>query len=307
MAAMRAERGGLAPHLGDDVDHLVDMLAATERPADWGSGDGKAHPFLSTLKKNTDYRPSGGWGTALKPAFEPMVVARKPLTGSATANVLKYGTGALNIDACRVPTSAAERERMAASAEAFFKTSERVGQKHPDGSTRKSATVYGEYGNASNPPHEGGRWPTNVILDDHTATELDRQTPDTGGAAPASGPSLTGPTAATAAYGARGGASRLFPVFRWQAKAPSSQRPRLPDGTEHPTVKPLDLMRWLVRLVTPPGGVILEPFSGSGTTGMAAAKHGRRYVGIDLNADYLRLSLETRLAQGVLDLTGGAA
>ena len=273
----------LAPHLGDDVDHLVDMLAATERPADWGSGDGKAHRFLSTLKKNPDATPAGGWGTALKPAFEPMVVARKPLAGTVATNVLQYGTGALNIDACR--------------------TSERVGQKRPDGSTSKSATIYGKYDDTSTPPHDAGRWPTNVILDDHIAAELDRQAPDTEGAAPASGPSLTGPTAATAAYGARGGASRFFPVFRWEAKAPSSQRPRLPDGTVHPTVKPLDLMRWLVRLVTPPGGVILEPFAGSGTTVEAALVEGFECIGIERDPDYLRL-IEHRLSRPLQPVLG---
>lgn len=292
---------------------LVDMLAATERPADWGSGDGKAHPFLSTLKKNTDGTPKknpdgtpvGGWGTALKPAFEPVVVARKPLAGTVAATVLKYGTGALNIDACRVPTSAAERERMAASAESFFKMSERVGQKRPDGSTRKYATVYGKFGNfqTPTPPHEAGRWPTNVVLDGHTATELDRQAPDTGGAAPASYGARGGLDGAPAFYGARGGASRFFPVFRWEAKAPSSQRPRLPDGTVHPTVKPLDLMRWLIRLVTPPGGVVLEPFAGSGTTVEAALVEGFECIGIERDPDYLPL-IAARLSKPLQPVLG---
>ncbi|MFC5268436.1 DNA methyltransferase [Kribbella qitaiheensis] len=95
-------------------------------------------------------------------------------------------------------------------------------------------------------------------------------------------------TATGAEYDDQGGASRFFPTFHYEAKAPTSERPR--DGeTAHPTVKPLDLMRWLVRLVTPPGGTVLEPFAGSGTTAEACVIEGFQCIAIEREADYLPL------------------
>ena len=142
-----------------------------------------------------------------------------------------------------------------------------------------------------------GRWPANVILDESQAEALDEQAPATGGSGKASGPSLTGATAASVAYGARnglagepafygdkGGASRFFYV----AKAPKSERPVV-DGVAHPTVKPLSLASWLVRLVTPPGGTVLEPFAGSGTTVEAAMREGFNVIAVEREADYLPL------------------
>lgn len=184
-----------------------------------------------------------GWGTALKPAFEPVVVARKPIVGTVAANVLAWGTGALNVDGCRIEGG---------------------------GSTT------------------AGRWPANVVLDETQAEALDEQ----------SGPSQSrvgkprgadsgegwGMTATGAEYDDLGGASRFFYV----AKADASERPRV-NGTAHPTVKPLDLMRWLVRLVTPPGGTVLEPFAGSGTTVEACIIEGFQCIAIEREADYLPL------------------
>jgi site-specific DNA-methyltransferase (adenine-specific) len=89
-------------------------------------------------------------------------------------------------------------------------------------------------------------------------------------------------------YGDQGGASRFFPTFRYQAKAPTRERPKV-DGVAHPTVKPLALMRWLVRLVTPPGGTVLDPFAGSGTTLQAARDEGFAAVGIEREGTYLPL------------------
>ncbi|AHB31269.1 DNA methyltransferase [Mycobacterium phage HufflyPuff] len=163
-----------------------------------------------------------GWGTALKPAFEPIVVARKPLAGTVAANVLAHGTGALNIDACRVG----------------------------DGSDSQS-----------------GRWPTNVVLDDTQAAEL-------------------------------GEPQKFFPVFKYQAKAPTKERPSYvnEDGNKvaHNTVKPLALIRWLVKLVTPPGGVVLDPFAGSGTTVEACLLEGFDCIAIENEPDYIPL-IEQRL------------
>lgn len=223
-----------------------------------------------------------GWGTALKPAFEPIVVARKPLSGTVAANVLEHGTGALNIDACRIQTT----EDL--NGGAYAKTGNRAvsGSMSPTGLNVPGKTVGKEFEQPS------GRWPTNVVLDDTQAAELDAQTgvttsrkgkPRTGANGHGWGMTATG-----AEYDDEGGASRFFPVFRYEAKAPSSERPSA-GGVAHPTVKPLDLMRWLVRLVTPPGGLVLEPFAGSGTTAEACIHEHMRCIAIEREADYLPL------------------
>ena len=206
-----------------------------------------------------------GWGTALKPAFEPVVVARKPLVGTVAANVPAWGTGALNIDGCRIGTDDTSRHN---KAEMGYGGGN-LPQDYSTGST-------------------SGRWPANVILDEHAAAELDRQSGESSsrigkprGAASGDG---WGMTATGAEYNDQGGASRFFYV----AKAPTSERPRV-GGIAHPTVKPLDLMRWLVRLVTPPGGTVLEPFAGSGTTAEACVLEGFQCIAIEREADYLPL------------------
>ena len=152
-----------------------------------------------------------------------------------------------------------------------------------------------------------GRYPANVLLDEHAAGALDEQTgdmavagntPDSlrsgtedGDAAPrtsqvptyAGGPSVT--------YQDRGGASRFFPVFKYQAKAPKRERPVV-DGVKHPTVKPLALMEWLVTLITPPGGTVLDPFAGSGSTLEAARDAGFNSIGMEAHFPYINLILE---------------
>ncbi|QNJ58589.1 hypothetical protein SEA_CACTUS_103 [Mycobacterium phage Cactus] len=237
-----------------------------------------------------------GWGTALKPAFEPIVVARKPLVGTVAANVLEYGTGALNIDACRIP----------ASDKAKFPTgySKATGDAFAQDAYSKSWTC----GEDKNP---GGRWPTNVVLDDTQAAELDAQTgiqksgtavQRNGGGQKIFGGIAGGENSAgarpDAGYNDEGGASRFFPVFKYQAKAPTKERPSYvnEDGNKvvHSTVKPLALMRWLVKLVTPPGGVVLDPFAGSGTTVEACLLEKFRCIAIENEPDYIPL-IEQRL------------
>jgi DNA modification methylase len=226
-------------------------------------------------------REWSGWGTALKPAHEPIVVARRPLVGTVAANVLEHGTGALNIDGCRVAgeVPSVPQPRFSRDLVAGFGASK------------------GRNGDMSAAP--GGRWPANVVLDEDQAAELDRQ----------SGWSKSPPVDSVIrvkandsigtfkmpdrqthnGHGDSGGASRFFYV----AKAPAKERPKV-DGTAHPTVKPLTLMRWLCRLVTPPDGVILEPFAGSGTTIEAALLEGFRVVAIEREAEYLPL-IQARL------------
>ncbi|NED96463.1 site-specific DNA-methyltransferase [Phytoactinopolyspora alkaliphila] len=249
-----------------------------------GQGADRRAVDLEITKHSTDAaRKWQGWGTALKPGFEPIVVGRKPLAGTVAANVLEHGTGALNIDACRIG----------------------------DASTRRRNTAELGYhgGNISDDYVTGsdsGRWPTNVVLEEGLAAELDEQTGElTSGANPTRRGSdkfrdaygdFKGQEECTPARGAgSGGASRFFPVFRYEAKADAGERPRV-NGVAHPTVKPLDLMRWLVRLVTPPGGTVLEPFAGSGTTVEAALLEGFHCIAIERETKYLPL-IEARIAR----------
>jgi len=219
-----------------------------------------------------------GWGTALKPAHEPIVVARKPLIGTVAENVLTHGTGALNIDGSRIGTT------------------ETLGRaKGGWGNAVVGADNYGNF-DSIGITVEGGRWPANVILDESQAAELDRQS---GVSVSVKGTRTSKPGGVygnskglpshTAEYGHNdiSGASRFFYV----AKANKSERPR--DGdTAHPTVKPLTLMRYLCNLVTPPGGTILEPFAGSGTTVQAALMEGFNVIGIEMTDEYLPLIVE---------------
>ncbi len=163
-----------------------------------------------------------GWGTTLKPAFEPIVLARSPLNGTVAANVLTHGTGALNIDATRIDSE---------------------------------------------------RWPTNVFLDEHQTRVLDT----------------------SEAQGwirqEDGRPSRFF----WHAKPSQRERGRVAvDGVKHPTMKPVALMRELVRLVTPPGGTVLDPFAGSGTTVEAALLEGMRCIAFERDPTYIPL-IQTRI------------
>jgi DNA modification methylase len=252
-----------------------------------------------------------GWGTALKPATELIVVARKPLAGTVAASVLTHGTGALNIDGCRV-AHASENDRRESEA----------ASSHPNsGGGPRRNRVFGtddrsrdEIGNYQAPL---GRWPANLVMthshdcgpDDAPVpcvegcpvTEVDRQSGDRKAGSAKSGRepqaaafsgNLYGAAAregvAFAGYNDSGGASRFFPAFRWQAKARKAERPVV-GGVMHPTVKPLALMRWLVRLVTPPGGLVLDPFAGSGTTGEACAIEGFQCVLVEREAAYLPL------------------
>ena len=267
-AAGRERTEKLAPKAGHENFVGRDNMASL-RGGTLAQEGGFSRPWMSdpeaVERAHWDYAPATpeaaqweGWGTALKPAFEPIVVARKPLAGTVAANVLAHGTGALNVDGCRVAGD-------------------------EDGSRNRQDTT------------GKGRWPANVVLDDTQAAELDRQSGTlASGANPTRRSSdkfrdaygeFAGQAECAPARGAdRGGASRFFYV----AKAPTSERPRV-DGTAHPTVKPLTLMRWLVRLVTPPGGLVLDPFAGSGTTLEAAILEGFRCVGIEREADYLPL------------------
>jgi site-specific DNA-methyltransferase (adenine-specific) len=230
-----------------------------------------------------------GWGTALKPAFEPVIVARKPLVGTVAANVSAHGTGALNIDGCRIGTT----------------------KDVPASVSRTDGAVYGKYaretGDESGHNPNIGRWPANVLLDEEAAAALDAQTGVlAAGNRPKvrSGIGFTGGSVGGEYDGARmdsGGASRFFYV----AKAAQHERPKV-GGKGHATVKPVALMRWLVRLITPPYGIVLDPFAGTGTTAEAAIIEGHRCVLIEAEADHLPL-IQARLAKPIAPTLFGAS
>lgn len=228
-----------------------------------------------------------GWGTALKPAFEPIVVGRKPMVGTTAVNVLAYGVGALNVDGCRVHTEGSEgKEYTVKRLKPGAEMNRTGGNWRPeDGVEYQGKTA-------------DGRWPTNVLLDESQAAALDKQsgvltsgkmTPVQDGAKRQGAAfGMFSARTPTGTYGDSGGASRFFPTFRYEAKAPTSERPNV-DGAQHPTVKPVDLMRWLVRLVTPSGGLVLDPFAGSGTTAEACIHEHMRCITIERDEQYLPL------------------
>jgi len=244
-----------------------------------GSGVGAVKVVDVTAPATPDAEQWQGWGTALKPAFEPIVVARKPLAGTVAQNILTHGTGALNIDATRIETDDDRRRN----------------SRGGDNGLNGEGTFRIRERRVDEQAHTSGRWPANVILDESQAVALDEQSGTSEsrigkprGAASGDG---WGMTATGAEYADSGGASRFF----YTAKATSAERPKA-GKVAHPTVKPLDLMRWLVRLVTPPGGVVLDPFAGSGTTLEAAIVEGFRCIGIEREADYLPL-IDQRIAR----------
>lgn len=205
-----------------DLSHAIDKhhgMQRTDRVVQTIDRDGVLGATRTVLSKGTpvteDAQRWEGWGTALRPAFEPIIIARKPPEGNLVRNVLKHGVGGINIDDGRFAD---------------------------------------------------GRWPTNVAFDPGQADALDV---------------LTGTWQGESL-------SRKFPIFRFDHKPSSAERPRA-YGVSHSTVKPLALMRWLITLVTPAHGLVLEPFAGSGTTIEAAAHGGYRIVGIEKDASYVPL------------------
>jgi DNA modification methylase len=227
----------------------------------------------------------GGRGTGLKPGHEPIVLAQKPFKGTIAECFATYGTAHLNIDACRLPGS----KSVPASPRRVEGSGWGKGLNKADGTT------------SGYQPHVG-RWPPNVALDQAAAALLDQQSGELGSGVMRAGTvragefGYSGGGAGAVAtnhdtYGDTGGASRFFYV----AKPRNAERDRgvehLAGGNEHPTVKPVELMRWLLRLVTPIGddgpGLVLDPFLGSGTTGMAARLEGIPFVGIEREAEHV--------------------
>ena len=190
----------------------------------YGGESGATRDYEVTAPATSLAKRFEGWGTALKPAFEPIVVGRKPLAGTVAANVQQHGTGALNIAGCRVPMSA---EDAAAVSAKHAGTDVAAYQRPPGASLHLSVDPMPLHAARA---HDAGRWPTNVVLDDTAADDLDRQsgTSTSRAGVPRAGASGDGwgMTKTGREYTDSGGASRFFPTFRWEAKAPSSERPR---------------------------------------------------------------------------------
>ena len=260
----------------------------------------KRGPSYETTPATDAARQWEGWGSALKPAWEPVILARKPLEGTIAQNVLAWGTGGLNIDGCRVHAGDAQ-----------------AGRKRHGGGIAENHTSFV----LPDSDHESpaGRWPANLILQD--SPEVLAGFPQAKGQQGA----LTGaePSSKTAnAFGEFAGRAPSEPRgdtgsaarFFYCAKASRKDRDEGLDGfaaqyaardngfsdklsnskspraNTHATVKPTDLMRYLCRLVTPPGGTVFDPFTGSGSTGKAAVLEGFSFIGCELDAEYVAIA-----------------
>ena len=262
--------------------------------------DGSGKTFYITEPATEAAKQWNGWGTALKPAHEPICVARKPLIGTVAANVLEHGTGALNIDACRVEHVTINGGNLADNP-------------HLRGTKLRSApvaTAFGREGDETALTSAAGRWPANVIHDgsDEVLNTFagygDKSSPWIGNDKPhgAKGGRMFGGSEQNidvkSEYKDSGSAARFF----YTAKADRDERG---EGNTHPTVKPLDLMRYLCKLLCPPsGGILLDPFMGSGSTIIAGRRFYQHCIGIELEEKYAEIAVK-RLSQEVLDFGGG--
>lgn len=253
-----------------------------------------------------------GWGTGLKPTVEPIVMARKPVEGTIANNVLTYGTGGLNIDASRI--EAQDQDLLDAAV------------KRMSGNSVKGQLNFA--GNKTIKPNSAlGRWPANLILDEDTAELLDEQSGYSKSGAAGKKASSGFPGGGydgeyTVPYGDSGGASRFFYVAKASKRdrnegleeleesvagsysgnvanngnkiGAQPDKPNQPAKNFHPTVKPTSLMEYLIKLVTPPNGTVLDPFTGSGSTGKAAILQSFDFIGIEMTEEYLPI-IEGRL------------
>ena len=285
-----------------DVSKAIDKEAGAEREV-VGTRKGAAtcatnslvvfRPEYDETSPTTDAAKQwDGWGTALKPSHEPAVLARKPFPGTVAQNVQTYGTGALNVDGCRIGTEPPAPRNAP-------KKIMRGGKFHAAADTEKEMSHY-------NP--DSGRWPANIVHDG--SEEVLGVFPVTGASSASmrgelhgriygNGKGASGSDSMRGHDDNGGSASRFF----YCAKASPSERG---PGNNHPTVKPIALMRYLCRLVTPPGGVVLDPFAGSGTTAIGARLEGFRAVLCEREASYLPIITGRLGCEVVQDEAGGA-
>jgi DNA modification methylase len=270
-----------------DVSKAIDKAAGAEREVlgvAGTTGGGRSKDYLAgnysaTAPATPEAQQWQGWGTALKPALEPITVARKPFNGTVASNVLEHGTGAINVDGCRVDASGADLSRV--------------------NNTSLGSASGGIYGKAGAFVSEGsplGRWPANLIHDG--SDEVVRLFPQTG---VNRGGNSTQINAGTGRYNWNTGEAKAMPdgvdpgygdsgsAARFFYCAKTSKRER-GEGNNHPTVKPIALMSYLCRLVTPPKGTVLDPFMGSGSTGIAAKLEGFTFIGVEREPAYYTIA-----------------
>jgi site-specific DNA-methyltransferase (adenine-specific) len=219
-----------------------------------------------------------GYGTGLKPAFEPIIIAMKPIEGNFANNALKHGVAGFNIDAGRIETKEDLSRKLSKPTGIYLGKYSKV-----------AGTIYDNW--------KKGRWPSNIILDEEAGKALDEQSGITFGSVGRGLKTLpwskhTGKYYPRTGHFDKGGASRFF----YCAKA----SPRERKDNNHPTVKPLKLIEYLCKLTkTPTGGIVLDPFAGSGTTALACRNTGRDFIACDLEAVYCKIA-EKRLSYGSL-------
>ena len=281
--------------VGDNPNHRT-----TSGLLELGFQDGRESSTIT--KGNSDWE---GWGTALKPAHEPIVMARKPLSEKSIAeNVIKWGTGGINIDECRIPANW-EDERPPS----WFNSGKSKSGEPTYGGNLKTLTdsTLGERLN------DWGRFPANIILDEEAGKVLDEQSGERGngwkknyGKEDYEGLQYSSSTqqcvfgggySGKNTYSDKGGASRFF-------YCPKTSKKEKGDENNHPTVKPLKLMEYLIKLVTPKGGVVMDCFMGSGSTGVAARNLGFKFIGIEREQEYMDIAKQriTQPVQTKLDI-----
>jgi site-specific DNA-methyltransferase (adenine-specific) len=270
-----------------------------------------AFQYNDLTKGNSEWE---GWGTALKPAHEPIVMARKPLVGTVANNVLEWGTGGINIDGCRVPSADNDKYDIRT-----YDTYHKTFSSYAEANEEQTFSV--------NEKNELGRFPANIILDEEAGRILDEQSgiSKSGVFDSEKYKSISGYKSSIIfnnpkndlenirGYSDKGGASRFFYCPKaskkdrdeglaveakiikgrdeGQDKMAVAYKARPTERQNiHPTVKPTDLMGYLIRLVTPKGGVVLDPFTGSGSTGKAAVREGMNFIGIEREEEYFEIA-----------------
>jgi DNA modification methylase len=241
-------------------------------------GYGEMKPI--TVPTDPEAQAWAGWGTALKPAHEPICMARKPIKTSIAKNCQTHGVGALNIDATRIPNQPEDLIRIA--------------EARAKGYTNDSSYEFGVEGNRNSfqlgapcAPSELGRFPSNVIGEIAEPYQKYFYCPKVSRRERHWGFEVLPPVYDRRQEGLDQAGIQGLQKLNGQKNTQG--------GNNHPTVKPIELMKYLIKLITPPNGLVLDPFNGSGSTGMAAVELGYDYVGIDLDANYIKIS-EQRIA-----------
>jgi DNA modification methylase len=313
--AAGAEREVVGPNPWNHVrNHNPEAWNGATRTQDGSYGSTGSGQSDITAPATDAARQWSGWGTALKPAWEPIIVARKPLVGTVAENVLRHGTGGINVDGCRVGGP------LAYASGGF---PERTNRPEREGREESGGRAWARAGEGVAHREVAGRWPANLIHDG--SEEVVGLFPDRDGAVSNGSKGTTGSNGIyNEGWGAvaqkpgradSGSAARFF----YCAKASKADRDEGCEGLEakvnpelcdtgyesptrmdgkpcatqrnhHPTVKPTALMRYLCRLVTPPGGIVLDPFTGSGSTGKGAVLEGFGFIGIEREAEYVEIA-----------------